>query len=214
MSDHDLPPQALPVVRLADGMRSDLGRRAVLRAIAGGLGAGVAVPGLAGAQDHPIHRSLADDQSVERARQNAAAATYTPELLDAHGLRTLESLAEAIVPGSTTARVAPFLDQLIAVEAAPVQRAFLGAIGAFDMAAVAAHGASWLAIDAARQTTILEAASASTPATPLRPAFQLLKELIVGAYYSSEQGMRELGWDGTVVHGALPECTHPDGHRA
>ena len=213
MTDQDTRPRFLPVTRLDDGVPVELGRRAVLRAIAGGIGAGVAVPGLAGAQDHPLHR-LADDQVVERARQNAAAVSYTPELLDAQGLRTLESLAEAIVPGSTTARVAPFLDQLIAVDTAAVQRGFLGAIGAFGMAAVAAHGRSWLEIDSTQQTALLEQASTATPATSLRPHFQLVKELIVGAYYSSEQGMRELGWDGTVVHGALPECTHPDGHRA
>jgi hypothetical protein len=213
MTDHDSRPRFLPVTRVDDGVPTGLGRRAVLRAIAGGIGAGVAVPGLAGAQDH-LHRRLADDQVFDRARQNAAAVGYTPELLDAQGLRTLESLAEAIVPGSTTARVAPFLDQLIAVDAAPMQRAFLGAVGAFGMAATAAHGRSWLEIDAAQQTALLEQASTATPATSLHPHFLLLKELIAGAYYSSEQGMRELGWDGTVVHGALPECTHPDGHRA
>ena len=47
----------------------------------------------------------------------------------------------------------------------------------------------------------------------LRGHFQNLKDWIAGAYYSSETGMRELGWDGNVVHAQLPGCTHPGGHQ-
>jgi hypothetical protein len=44
--------------------------------------------------------------------------------------------------------------------------------------------------------------------------FQNLKDWIAGAYYSSEPGMRELGWDGNMIHQELPRCTHPGGHQA
>ena len=95
-----------------------------------------------------MHQHLASPTTLEQAQQNAAVAAYTPEFLDAHQLKTLEALAETIVPGSTAARVAPFLDQLLAVESAENQRAFLGALGAFDMAAIAKHGKAWTAITA------------------------------------------------------------------
>ena len=110
-------------------------RREALQALLGGVGVGFALPAIVEAQ-HPVHQHLATPSTLEQAQQKAAVTAYTPEFLDAYQLKTLEVLAEAIVPGSTNARVAPFLDQLLAVESADNQRAFLGALGAFDMAAV------------------------------------------------------------------------------
>ena len=46
----------------------------------------------------------------------------------------------------------------------------------------------------------------------LRDRFELLKERVASAYYSSEKGMKELGWTGQMVHADFPGCTHPDGH--
>ena len=41
-----------------------------------------------------------------------------------------------------------------------------------------------------------------------RSEFENLKEWIVGAYYSSEQGMRELGWNGNYAFENYPRCEH------
>jgi len=43
--------------------------------------------------------------------------------------------------------------------------------------------------------------------------FENLKSWISGAYYSSEVGMRELGWTGDYVFEAFPGCAHPDAHH-
>ena len=188
-------------------------RRAALQTLLGTAGVGFALPSIVEAQ-HPVHQHLASPAVVEQAQQKAAVTAYTPELLDAHQLKTLEGLAEAIVPGSTTARVAPFLDQLLAVESAQNQRAFLGALGAFDMAAITKHGRAWNAIAATEQDALLREASTADPKSAMRGHFQNLKNWIAGAYYSSEPGMRELGWDGNVIHTELPGCTHPGGHQA
>jgi len=161
-----------------------------------------------------VHQHLASPTTLEQAQQKAAVSAYSPELLDAHQLKTLESVAEAIVPGSTTARVAPFLDQLVAVESAENQAAFLGALGAFDMAAIAKSGKAWSALSPAEQDAILREASTADAKSALRGHFQNLKDWIAGAYYSSEQGMRELGWTGNVFFAELPGCTHPGGHGA
>jgi hypothetical protein len=210
----DQRPGEVPLRRIDPSTIRGVRRRDALQALAGGIGASLALPSLVGAQ-HPMHQHLGNAEVLGRAQQNAAVAAYTPEFLDAHALQTLESLAEAIVPGSTNARVAPFLDQLLAVESTAVQRAFLGSLGAFDMAAIGAYGQAWTTIGAANQDVLLrDASTADASASPMRGHFQNLKDWIAGAYYSSEPGMRELGWDGTVVHGALPACTHPDGHEA
>src|SRR5262245_9448305 len=117
-------------------------RRVALQALLGGVGAGLARPATAEAR-HPMHQHLLNPGAIEQAQQRAAAAAYTAEFLDAHQSKTLEVLAEAIVPGSTAARVAPFVDQLLIVESAENQRAFLGSLGAFDMAAINKHGKAW-----------------------------------------------------------------------
>jgi len=188
-------------------------RREALQALLGGVGAGLALTSIVEAQ-HPVHEHLASPASVEHAQQKAAVATYTSEFLDAHQLKTLEVLAEAIVPGSTAARVAPFLDQLLAVESAQSQRRFLGALGAFDMAAIAKHGKGWSSIAASEQDALLRDASTADAKSAIRDHFQNLKGWVVGAYYSSEPGMRELGWTGNMFFAELPGCTHPDGHQA
>ena len=79
-------------------------RRAALQALLGAAGAGFALPSAAAAQP-PMHQHLANAEALERAQQNAAAAASAAAFLDEHQAKTLEALAEAIVPGSTGARV-------------------------------------------------------------------------------------------------------------
>jgi Gluconate 2-dehydrogenase subunit 3 len=213
MIDRPDTPNIIPIKPVDAPEPGAIPRREALQTLLGSVGVGFALPSIVEAQ-HPVLQHLASPATVEQAQQKAAVAAYTPEFLDAHQLRTLEGLAEAIVPGSTTARVAPFLDQLLAVESAGNQRAFLGALGAFDMAAIAKHGKAWTAIAATEQDALLRDASTADPKTAMRGHFQNLKDWIAGAYYSSEQGMRELGWDGNMFFAELPGCTHPGGHQA
>jgi hypothetical protein len=189
-----------------------IARREALQTLLGGVGAGLGLTSVVGAQ-HPMHQHLANPGVVAEVQERAGAAAYQPAFLDTHQLGTLQSLAEAIVPGSTAAKVAPFLDQLLGVESQANQRAFLGALGAFDMAAVEKHRKAWTALAAAEQDAILSEASKGEPdKTALGRHFHNLKDWIAGAYYTSEPGMRELGWNGGVVHQSLPGCTHPGGH--
>src|SRR5205814_2541921 len=140
---------------------------------------------------------------------------YKPVLLDEHQMKTLDVLAEAIVPGSSEAKVAPFLDTLVAVDSTENQRNFMSALGAFDMFAIEKHGKAWVALTAAEQDGLLQIASTTAPGSrpsfpgaPPAPAakstigdhFNNLKGWIAGAYFSSEKGARELGWDGNVFH--------------
>jgi len=117
---------------------------------------------------------------------------------------------------------------LLAVESAENQRKFLSALGAFDMLAIEKHGKPWTSLTAAEQDGLLQIASTMAPGagpggfpgvpaaapakTTIGDHFNNLKGWIAGAYFSSEKGARELGWDGNVFHTELPGCTHPDGH--
>ena len=207
------PTKTVPIAPAGEATSTGIPRRVALQTLLGGVGAGLALPSAASAQ-HPIHTHLANPATIEHAQRNASAATSAREFFDEHQAKTLEALAETIVPGSTAARVAPFLDQLLAVDSAASQQAFVGSLGAFDMAAIRKHNKAWIAISAPEQDAILRDASASDPKTSaMRAHFENLKQWIAGAYYSSEPGMRELGWTGNVIHAELPGCTHPGGHQ-
>lgn len=220
-----------PVVPVAvvPSEETGIGRRAVLQSLLGGLGAGVALPVAADA--HPIQQHLADHGKVAAADTKAAAKAYKPEFLDAHQFATLEVAAERIVPGSTKARVAPFVDQLLAVDTQSNQRNFLSALGAFEMQAIEEFKKPWKALTPAQQDQLLTTAStadsgklppgpdsdprrpgAAAGKTTIRDHFENLRGWISGAYFSSEIGMRELGWTGEMFFDKLPGCDHPDGH--
>lgn len=193
------------------------GRRQVLQVLAGSVGAGLAAPSLAGAE-------------APHARGSAA-----PGFLDPNQLETLASLAEAIVPGSSDAGVPAFVDRVLAVETRESQREFLAAMGAIQAESLTRFGQPWLSLDGPQKTVLLTAVSTGpgsgqrrywTPGLPppapepetqpptLRDRFERLKERIATAYYSSEQGMQELGFTGQMVHTGFPGCTHPDGHAS
>ena len=215
-------------IQIATEAPAGIGRRAVLQSLLTGVGATVAVPMVSDA--HPMQQHLANQKKVARADKKAAAAAYKPEFLDPHQYATLEAVAERIVPGSTKARVAPFIDQLLAVDTTTSQRSFLGAMGAFEMQAIEKFGKPWKALTAAEQDELLTIASTTerglkvtVPAASGRPEvtegraslydhFANLRGWISGAYYSSEIGMRELGWTGEMFFAELPGCTHADGH--
>ncbi len=216
---------------MADRTRPTPGRRQVLQVIAGGVGAGLAAPALV-AGEAEAHAHGAAPAAASAAEPTAAAL---PTLLDKGELELLKSLAEAIVPGSTEAGVAAFVDQLLAVDTHEHQRDFLAALGAIQGEALRRYGKSWLSLDKAQQNELLTAAATGDrsrtprywkpgepvlvpppPKVPptLRDRFELVKDRIATAYYSSEKGMKELGWTGQMVHTGFPGCTHPDGHAS
>jgi Gluconate 2-dehydrogenase subunit 3 len=187
-----------------------VGRRELLQLLLGTAGATLGVPVLAA--DHPIRRHAADAATIEQADRKAAATNWKPEFLDKHQVDTLRSLAERIVPGSSRAKVAEFVDQLLPVSSPADQRGFLSALGAFDGHAVDRANRAWNQLAEQDQTAILTEASTLPTGAALRDHFDLLKGWIAGAYYSTEIGMKELGWTGNSLFPSYPGCEHADGH--
>ncbi|HWP99498.1 MAG TPA: gluconate 2-dehydrogenase subunit 3 family protein [Vicinamibacterales bacterium] len=209
-----------------------LGRREVIQMLFGAAGAGVALPHVA--EGHPLRHHLGDLTQVAEA--DAKARKRETGFLDAHQLETLRSLAERILPGAGRANTAEFIDQLLAVDTNENRRRFLTALGAFEGRALERAGRPWKELSPADQEAILTEASTAASGRPreepwtrgkpigprteppparltLRDHFDFLKGWIAGAYYSSEIGMRELGWTGNVFHQSFPGCPHPEGHR-
>jgi hypothetical protein len=216
-----------PAAAGAPGEPSGPGRRAVLQGLLGGVGAGLALP--LGAETHPVHQHLADAAKVDRAKAQTKAVAWKPEFLDPHQFATLSVLAERILPGSVASGSDRFIDQLLAVDSRENQGRFLIALGAFEGEGRTRFGRPWKALTEAQQVEVLTVASTMAAEAPprrgrapaprpgpgqtsLRNHFDHLKGWIVGAHYSSEAGMRELGWTGQSFFTAFPDCAHPGKH--
>jgi len=210
---------------MSDLLSVGIGRRALLQTLAGGAASALALPTLAGA--HPMAEHLHDQAKVSAADAKAKAVNWKPAYLDAHQVETVRVLAEKIVPGSTAAKSTEFIDALLVVDTEENQRAFLQALGAFEGLAIAQAKKPWKSLTDADQIALLTKASTANPGTPpgppaiiggkppaadrvitIRDHFETLKGWISGAYYSSEPGMRELGWTGNVMHEKFPGCEH------
>ncbi len=220
---------------LGDGSSRNrrINRREMVRRLLAGAGAGFVFPAVA--RSHPVHKHLTNAATLELADAKAAAADWKPEFLDPHQNETLVSLAERTVPGSTKAQVNRFIDLLLGVETPESQRRFVNSLSAFEAESLNRFGHPFKGLAPEQQNEILSAASSAEPGQPggredwswfavesekpreparltLRDHFENLKGWISGAYYSSEIGMRELGWTGDVFFESFPGCPHPEGH--
>lgn len=213
-----------------------LHRREWIARMLGGVTAGIAFPGLGAA--HPVRELLADSSALEKADASVAAADWTPEFLDAFQAASLAALAERIIPGSSRAQVARFIDTLLSVDKLENQQRFLNSLAEFESASMKKFGHSYKDLTETQQDEILTMASTADSGHPQAPGgrrrrraslgpppaasgqehdsirnhFDNLKGWVQGAYYSSEVGMRELGWTGEVMFESFPGCDHPGGH--
>lgn len=170
-----------------------VGRRAVLTSLATGVGAAVFASQASAASGHAHHAAA----SV--AKPQAAAASegaHSLLFLDQHAFDTLAVLSEQIVPGSRAAQVPEFLDRLLAVESTDTQKRVMQVIGAFEREAREAHGKPWKSLTAEQATALLTKVSGLPEEAPMRQAFEGVKAAVAETYYSSEPGMKELGWTG------------------
>lgn len=162
-----------------------------------------------------------------------AEGEWTPAFLSSHQDETLSALGERIVPGSTEARVSRFVDLLLSVDTGDARSGFLTALAAFEAESLRRFDRPFIGLTEAEQHEVLEAAAAAERAHPkghrdwgwfaipqkpelrdpdLGDSLAHLKGWVAGAYYSSEIGMKELGWTGDTFFEGYPGCTHPGGH--
>lgn len=208
-------------------------RRQMVRRLATAIASGAALPGVAAA--HPVHKHLASPATMERAEGKAADPEWTPEFFDAHQNETFTVLAERIVPGSTEAKVNRFVDLLLSVDTLPAQKSFVDSLSAFDAYAIQHYSRPFKDLTEDQQNEVLTVASTTAPGHEapgrrfgLGPApkpgneevkhtfrdhFENMKHWVSGAYYSSEVGMKEMGWTGQVMWPEFPGCQHPDEHH-
>jgi hypothetical protein len=196
-----------------------LTRRELVQRLLAGAGAGVAWPLVA--DSHPIYVHLADGTILDEA-EKLGVADWKPLFLNAQQEELLAALSEAIVPGSGKAQVDRFVDLLLSVETLKHQQEFVESLAAFEAESQKRFGKRFPSLDASQQNAMLadaavlplkkDSSTGDGSQNPgLREHFENLKGWISGAYYSSEAGMRELGWTGEYVFESFPGCEHPGG---
>ena len=207
-------------------------RRVALQSLAGGLGLVLgAAPADAMQEAHPLAAHVAQRRTPAA---RAPQPRHAPSFLDAHQFATLGVIAELMVPGSVASESPQYIDEVLAIESPQVRRSFVTALAAFDAAARVGHGTTFVRLTAAQQRALLEAAAVAPPASSPVPApppeatmpttdaprtialetpLAVLKTWIAGAHFSSEAGMKELGFTGSVFFQTFPACAHEEGHQ-
>jgi hypothetical protein len=210
------------LVVIGEGAASGrLTRREMVRRLLAGIGAGAAWPLVAAS--HPIHRHLTSGAVFEES-EKLGAADWKPLFLDAQQDKALAALSESIVPGSIKEQVNRFIDLLLSVDTPEHKKEFVDSIAAFETESQKRFGKGFPSLDAVQQDLLLTDAAApptkeDSPGgaakenSGLHGHFENLKGWISGAYYSSEAGMRELGWTGDYVFESFPGCEHTEGHH-
>lgn len=224
-------------LRVLEGSKQPAGkmeRRRAIQVLLGGAAAGVVIPGVAAS--HPVFEHMAHRAASPVASAAASEASWKPVFLDAHQNESLIILAERILPGSTKAEVNRFIDLALSIERQTTQDQFLRALAAFEGEALARFRSTFIQLTEAQQNEILTSAAASplTEIQKLRSGdwvsstargfippqlvtlgdyLEHLKGWISGAYYTSEIGMKELGWTGNFAYEDFPGCQHPEGHH-
>jgi hypothetical protein len=187
--------------------REVLSRREMARRLLGVTGAW-SLGGL-----HPVWGHLLNENPLLfHGDIDLASANWKPLFLTPEQNEALQSLSEAIVPGSTTALVNRFIDLLLSVESPARQQEFIASLSAVHMEGDRQFGKSLQGLSVSERNSLLTVVSTSPENSTTRESFEDLKEWIVGAYYSSETGMKELGWTPNRFFPSFPGCTHPEEH--
>jgi hypothetical protein len=187
--------------------REVLSRREMARRLLGVTGAW-SLGGL-----HPVWGHLLNETPLlSHGDIDLASANWKPLFLAPEQNEALQSFSEAIVPGSTTALVNRFIDLLLSVDSPARQQKFLASLSALQAEGARQFGNSFQRLSMSQRNSLLNVLSTSPENSTTRESFEDLKEWIVGAYYSSETGMKELGWTPNRFFPSFPGCTHPEEH--
>jgi gluconate 2-dehydrogenase gamma chain len=169
---------------------------------------------------------LTPAQSGVDASKDLAAPGWKPLFLDEHQNETLIVLSDLMIPATDTpgakeALVNRYIDLVLAAETHDTQRAFLNSLGYLDGESIRRYKAAFRYLSRQDQDDLLHSfaypkngsgwTGEAAPPDIGHNHFEALKARIMTAYYSSQIGGKELGWDGAFAHGPYRGCEHPEG---
>jgi gluconate 2-dehydrogenase gamma chain len=168
---------------------SEITRRDALRHLATACAAGVAIDYALGAEAHAL------------VAQTFVNGIYTPKALTPSQFRTLERLADLIIPvdngkpGALEARVPAWIDSLLAVNDV-LKAKYLAGLGWLDVTTQSRAQTDFASADRAQQTALLDQIAFARNASPaLDPGiefFALARRMTVDGFYTSEPGIRDI----------------------
>jgi hypothetical protein len=182
-------------------------RRAALKTLGSGFGAIAVWP------------YLSDHSAEAFASIQAARAAPVPAFLTAAQYGTLDAIAETIIPaddhspGAREARVADYIDLLLAESDRATQQTWTAGLAALDEESRRRFQAPFAQLSGAQATRLLTEISASelAPQTPLETFFTATKDATIRGYYTSEVGIhKELEYKGNRILREFVGCTHPE----
>ena len=185
-----------------------ISRRELAQVLLASAAAGILSP--LSSPAHPLHRYLSNSSLLDFADAHLSAETSKPLFLSAEQFAALDVVSEAIVPGSRKAQAASFIDLLLSADTHEVQHTFLASLSAIEASSNGTYHTKIVSLSREQLRDLLT--TLSEPDSADHKHFNDLKAWISGAYYSSEIGMRELGWRPDRVFSTFPGCSHPDGH--
>ncbi|MPZ17449.1 MAG: hypothetical protein GEV06_06010 [Luteitalea sp.] len=191
----------------AQRVEQGMTRRAVLRTLGIGVGGFVVWP------------SLSSEAAEALAIVQRTQAPATLEFLTAAQYETVGILSEAIIPaddhspGAKAARVADYIDLLLAESDADTQKNWTEGLAALDKSSEQRHGAPFAKVSAAQAGELLTEISKneSAPESMLEKFFVATKDATIRGYYTSEIGIHEeLEYKGNQYLPEFVGCTHPE----
>lgn len=213
---HPSPPSSLPLIK-----RRDLLRAALFASLASAFG-----PAFSYAQ--AIDAGLTAAARGEDGSKYLSDPNWKAVFLDPEQNETVIALSEVIIPstdspGAKEALVNRFLDLLLSVQPVEFQQKFVSALEFIDTASQKQFGENFRTLVPEDQVWLLTPwayppqqsrwTEHEEPVDPGQKHFARLKALIAAAYYGSEIGQKELGWDGSITNGPYQGCEHPAGHH-
>ncbi len=203
-----------------------MSRREWVQRLAAALAGGAVAPAAASA--HPVYKHLSSEATMALADSRAGELHWQPAFFDPYQGAAFTVLAERILPGSSEAQVSRFVDLLLSVDTLENQKRFVNSLSAFDAYANAKYGHPFKDLTEEQQNELLTIASTTKPAREPRASlrarraraeqeeaqipltfgdhFENLKLWVSGAYFSSESGMKSMGWTGQVMWPDFPGC--------
>jgi hypothetical protein len=208
--------------------RREMLRASVIAGAAAALGPALS-NAQSGAQSSAQPSELTPAQSGVDASKDLAAPGWKPLFLDEHQNETLIVFSDLIIPATDTpgakeALVNRYIDLVLAAETPETQRVFLNSLGYLDGESIRRFKAAFRYLAREDQDILLHglayprtgsgwAGDTNGAADPGHGHFAALKGRIMSAYYSSQIGEKELGWDGAFAHGPYQGCEHPEGEH-
>lgn len=198
-----------------------INRREMVRRLMLAGGAGLGLPGVA--EGYAATKNLTRQDTTTEAGTATAEAEWSPTFLDQHQSETLTVLGERIIPGSSKAQVNQFIDLLLSVDTQDAQKEFLASLSAIEAESLRRFSHPYKDLAETQQNEILNSASKEkqrgnaenkTMQITMRDHFGNIKNWIASAYYSSEIGMKELGWTGQVFFTSFPGCQESRDHHS